>query len=241
MLTGGVKHGNLEQLAENLWWTWGSLPGMSLRRSMVIARRSDGDLVVHNPIFLDDEGMRTLEEIGRPRYLVVPNAEYPVDPPAFKERFPELQIFAPRGGRDGVARIVEVDGIYEDFPVDGDVQLEMLHGVGDEEGALVVSSNDGVTLVLDDAIIDTSRKRDPFRFLLRTFLGAPHSPARARIARLFRQFFVKNKSALREDLERFAEIPELVRLVATRIRRGEKVAKGAAAARALKEAAASLS
>ena len=30
-------HGRLEQLADNLWWTWGSLPGMSLKRSMVLA------------------------------------------------------------------------------------------------------------------------------------------------------------------------------------------------------------
>ena len=56
-------HGELEQLADNLWWTWGSLPGMSLKRSMVLAKRSDGDLVVHNAIALDQPAMRRLEAI----------------------------------------------------------------------------------------------------------------------------------------------------------------------------------
>jgi hypothetical protein len=45
--------------------------------------------------------------------------------------------------------------------------------------------------------------------------------------------FVKDKRALREHLERFAEYPDLVRLVVAH----EKVAKGPDAASALKKAA----
>ena len=235
-----MANADLEQLAENLWWASGSLPGMSLRRSMVLARRSDGDLVVHNPILLDDTRMRELEAIGEPRYLIVPNADYRLDAPAFKQRYPEMQVFAPRGARDVVARVVDVDGIYEDFPADRDVQLEMLHGVRDEEGALVVSSNDGVTIALDDAVIAPNRKRDRLGLLLSTLRDAGRLGERVRITRLFKRLFVKDKRALREDLERLAELPELVRLVMARSHRGEKVAKGAEAAKALKEAAALL-
>jgi len=223
-------HGRLEQLAENLWWTWGSLPGMSLKRSMVLAKRSDGDLVIHNAIALDQAGMRELEAIGEPRYLIVPNAGHRLDAPAFKKRYPRIQVFAPRGGRDAIAKMVKVDGIYEDFPADDDVRLEMLHGVGDAEGAMVVRSEDGITIVLNDAVFNMDRKRDPLGFIFTTLLGSAPGP---RISRLVKLFYVKDRKALREDLERFAEHPELVRLVVAH----EKVAKGPDAANALKTAA----
>ncbi|HVJ92890.1 MAG TPA: hypothetical protein VM580_23980 [Labilithrix sp.] len=223
-------HGPLEKLADNLWWAWGSLPGMSLKRSMVLAKRKDGDLVVHNAIALDTAGMRELEAIGEPKYLIVPNAGHRLDAPAFKHRYPNIQVFAPRGGRDAVAKMVKVDGIYEDFPTDEAVRLEMLHGVGDAEGAMIVRSSDGVTIVLNDAVFNMDRKRDPLGFLFTTLLGSAPGP---RISRLVKLLFVKDKRALRQDLERFAEQPDLVRLVVAH----EKVAKGPDAANALRTAA----
>lgn len=223
-------HGALEKLADNLWWTWGSLPGMSLKRSMVVARRKDDDLVIHNAIALDSAGMRELEELGEPRYLIVPNAAHRLDAPAFKARYPRIQVFAPRGARDAVAKVVAVDGIYEDFPADDDVRLEMLHGVADAEGAMIVRSPDGITVVLNDAVFNMDRKRDPLGYLFTTLLGSAPGP---RVSRLVKLLFVKDKQALREDLERFAEQPDLVRLVVAH----EKVAKGSDAAAALRKAA----
>lgn len=220
------SHGRLASLAENLWWTWGSLPGIAMKRTMVLARRRDGDLVVHNAIALDDTAMRELEAIGEPRYLLVPNAGQQLDVPAFKRRYPKIQVFAPRGERDAIAKTVEVDGIYEDFPADDDVQLEMLHGVADAEGALVVSSSDGVTFVLDDGVFAIERGRDALGMLFWSLRSALGSRAR-------RPLFVRDRAALREDLERFAAHPELVRLV----HGDERIAKGVAAATALREAA----
>ncbi|MBX3207789.1 MAG: hypothetical protein KF764_22270 [Labilithrix sp.] len=223
-------HGELEKLADNLWWTWGSLPAMSLKRSMVVARRSDDDLVIHNAIALDPAGMRELEGLGEPRYLIVPNAAHRLDAPAFKKRFPRIQVLAPRGARDAVAKVVAVDGIYEDFPADDDIRFEMLHGMADAEGAMIVRSTDGITIVLNDAVFNMDRKRDPLGFLFTTIFGSAPGP---RVSRLAKLIFVKDKRALREDLERFAEHPDLVRLVVAH----EKVAKGADAADALRKAA----
>lgn len=223
-------HGKLEKLADNLWWTWGSVPGMSLKRSMVVAKRSDGGVVIHSAIALDDEGMKELEAIGEPRYLIVPNAGHRLDAAAFKKRYPKLQVFAPRGAREAVAKMVDVDGIYEDFPADEDVRFEMLHGVGDAEGAMIVRSTDGITVVLNDAVFNMDRKTGPFGFLFTTILGSAPGP---RISRLAKLLLVKDKKALREDLERFAENPELVRLVVAH----EKVASGPDAASALRKAA----
>ena len=40
-----LPHGPTQKLAENLWWVQGSLRGMSLKRVMTAARRTDGKLV----------------------------------------------------------------------------------------------------------------------------------------------------------------------------------------------------
>jgi len=225
-----LEHGPLEELSENLWWARGALPGMTLERVMAVAKRSDGDLVIHSAIALDPEGMRKLESLGEPRYLVVPNRAHRLDAPAYKKRFPKIRVFAPRGGRDQVAEVVAVDGTYEDFPADDAVQLETLHGVQEGEGAMIVKSSDGTTVVLNDAMFNMDRKKDILGFLFTTVLGSAPGP---RVSRLAKLLFIKDKAALRGDFERYAAIPDLVRVMVAH----EKVAHGRDAAASLRTAA----
>jgi hypothetical protein len=225
-----LPHGPIEQLADNLWWVQGSLPGMSLKRVMTIARRSDGKLVIHSAIAMDEDRMRELESLGEPAYLVVPNRGHRLDAPAYKKRYPALRVYAPAGGRKGIEEKVHVDGVYEDFPADEAVRLEMLHGVKAQEGAMIVTSRDGVTVVLNDAVMNMDRKRDPFGFLFTTLLGSAPGP---RVSRLAKFLFVDDKKAFRSDLERLADTKDLVRLMVAH----EKVAQGPDAAAALRKAA----
>ncbi len=225
-----LSHGKLETLAENLWWVWGAIPNMSLKRSMMVARRSDGGLVLHNAIALDDEGMLALDALGEVAVIVVPNAMHRLDASAFAKRYPRAKVLAPSGSRDDAAKKVRVDGAYEDFPADADVQLEPLQGVANAEGVMRVTSRDGVTLVLNDAVFNMDRKRDPLGFLFTTVLGSAPGP---RVSRLAKLLLVKDKKAMRADLERLADTPNLVRLAVAH----EKVAHGADAAAALRQAA----
>jgi len=225
-----LPHGPLVQLADNLHRAEGSLPNMSLKRNMVVVRKRDGALVLHNAIALEESAMRTLEALGTPRYLLVPNRAHRLDAPAYKARYPGLTVFTPRGGRAKVEELVKVDGGYEDFPSDDEVRLEMLHGVGEGEGAMIVRSSDGVTLVLNDAVMNMDRKRDPLGFLFTTVMGSAPGP---RVSRLAKLLFVKDRAALRGDLERYAALPDLVRLIVAH----EKVAHGPEAASALRKAA----
>jgi hypothetical protein len=225
-----LAHGPIEPLAENLWCVHGSLPGMSLKRVMTIAKRNDGKLVLHSAIAMSEDKMRELEALGEPAYLIVPNRGHRLDAPAYKKRYPSIRVYAPKGGRKGVEEKVPVDGTYEDFPADDAVRLEMLQGVKDEEGAMIVTSKDGVTVVLNDAVFNMDRKRDPLGFLFTTVLGSAPGP---RISRLVKLLFVKDKAAFRADLERLAETKDLVRLMVAH----ENVAHGAEAAAALRKAA----
>lgn len=225
-----LPHGPIVKLAENVWWVEGSVPGMSLKRTMTVVRLADGKLVIHNGIALEPSAMAELEAWGTPAYLLVPSAIHRLDAPAYKQRYPNLRVYAPKRSRRKVEEELAVDGTYEDFPADETVQLQTLQGVGETEGAMIVRSADGITLVLNDAVFNMDRKRDVLGFLFTTIMGSAPGP---RVSRLAKMMLVKDKQALRSELERFATLPSLTRLVVAH----EKVAHGKDAAAALRTAA----
>jgi len=217
-------------LSENLRWVQGSVPGMSLKRVMTVARLGDGRLVIHNAIALAEEPMKEFEAWGTPAYMVVPSGIHRLDAPAYKRRYPALRVIAPSGARKAVEAVIPVDFTYDDAPSLPGVRFERLNGVADAEGVMMVESPDGVSVVLNDAVFNMDRKRDPLGFFFTTVLGSAPGP---RVSRLAKLALVKDKSALRADLERLAETPGLQRLIVSH----EKVASGAEAAAALRKAA----
>jgi hypothetical protein len=219
-------HGALARLAENLWWVQGSVPNMSLKRTMTIARLEDGRLVIHNGIALDPHAMRELEAWGTPAYLLVPNGYHRLDAPAYKTRYPELRVLAPRGSQQKVREALAVDGTYEDFPTREDVRLRTLEGVGGLEGVMLVNSSDGVSVVLNDVVFNMDRKRDLLGFLFTTLMGSAPGP---RISRLAKFALVKDRAALKRDLASLSQLPDLRRLIVAH----ENIAHDAQARQAL--------
>jgi hypothetical protein len=175
-------HGPIEKLAPNLWRVWGSVPGMTLKRTMAVARRDDGRLVIHSAIALDEPSMTELETWGKP---------------AFKRRYPDLRVYAPAGSRAKVESRIAVDGTYDDFPGDASVKTQRLAGVNDIEGVVIVRSPDGTTVVVNDAVFNMDRKRDILGFLFTAVMGSAPGP---RVSRLFKVAAVKDKNAMRADL-----------------------------------------
>ena len=224
-----MDHGPIEKLSENLWRVVGALPGMSLKRTMVIVRLVDGKLVIHNAIALQESAMQEIERWGMPAFLIVPNGGHRLDAPAYKARYPQLRVFAPRGSRARIEEVVAVDGAYEDFPADPTVRLETLKGVADAEGAMIVKSPDGTTVVLNDAMFNMDRKRDPLGFFFTTLLGSAPGP---RVSRLAKLVYVKDKKALRDEFGRYAALPDLTRVIVAH----EKVASGPDARASLQKA-----
>jgi len=74
-------------------------------------------------------------------------------------------------------------------------------------------------VVLNDVVFNMDRKRDVLGFLFTSVLGSAPGP---RVSRLAKALMVKDRRALRAELERFAELPDLVRVVVSH----EKVASG---------------
>jgi len=225
-----LAHEPIVKLTENLWWVRGALPKMTLKRVMVVVRLHDGNLLLHSPIALDERSMAEIEAFGKPAFIVVPNAGHRLDVPAYKRRYPEARVYCPRGGREKIERVVQVDGCYEDFPRYEEAHFERLQGIDDQEGVLIVRSSDGVSVILNDCMFNMDRKRDPLGFFFTTLLGSAPGP---RVSRLAKLVFVKDKRALRADFERLAALPDLVRVIVAH----EKIAHGAEARSALVTAA----
>jgi hypothetical protein len=113
---------------------------------------------------------------------------------------------------------------------EGSVQLEYPRGLAEREGAMLVRSADGTTLVLNDSVMNMDSKRDLPGLIFTTLMGSAPGP---RVSRLAKLALVKDKRAFRGELERYAAIPDLVRLIVAH----EKVAEGPDARAALLQAA----
>lgn len=72
-------HGPLEKLSERLWRVEGDVPGVPMKRVMTIAKRANGDLVLHNAIALADKEMAEIEALGPVKTLVIPNGYHRLD------------------------------------------------------------------------------------------------------------------------------------------------------------------
>jgi hypothetical protein len=226
-----LEHGPIERITERLWRVEGSIPGMTLRRVMTVAKRESGGLLIHSAIALRPAELAELEAWGKPEVMAVPSGYHRLDAPAYKKRFPNLRVYTPHACIGKVREVVQVDGSYEDYASDEFVELRHVPGTAQREGAMFVRSNEGLSVVLNDVVMNMDRKRDLLGFLFTTLLGSAPGP---RISRLSKLVLVADREALRAELERLAALPDLAHLIVSH----EKVARGRAEAKAALERAA---
>jgi hypothetical protein len=206
-----LPHQPIQKLEENLWFVVGSLGGSApLKRTMVIGKRSDGRLVIHNAVALEDAAMKEIEAWGEPAFLLVPNGYHRIDARRFKDRYPAIKVLAPAGSRKRIEEKVHVDGSYEDYPADADVEVVNMDGVKQAEGAMLVHSKSGTTVAVTDAIFNMPHATGFGGFLVKYIFASSGGP---KLSRLARMALVKDKTAFRAQLEKFAEIPDLVRVL----------------------------
>lgn len=228
-----LPHGAIQELSENLWRVEGDLPHFSMRRVMTVVRLSDGRLVIHSAIALDEASMRRLEVWGTPAFLLIPHSRHRLDAPRFKERYPSLRVLVPPAVRKKASEVVHVDGTYADAPADPALRLEILDGTGEAEGALIVHSSAGASVILNEVVFDLDPPKSSFGRAALKLVG--FGPG-ARVTPVVRLELVTDKAALKAHLERLAATPNLTRLIVSHVRMSE----GAAAAAALRCAAESL-
>jgi hypothetical protein len=200
-----LPHGPVERLAPNLWRVEGRLNARNLR-VMVLVRLEDGRVVVHNPIALDDAGMAALEAWGEVAAVVMPNAFHRQDAFIFKERYPAARVYAPRSAVKAASRAVPCDGGWDEIPTDATLRVRHLEGVGEREGVLLVRSEDGVSAVFCDSVLNLPKLGGVLGWIL-------HPTGMLAVPRPTAWWFASEPKALAADLERLAAEDGLVRVV----------------------------
>jgi hypothetical protein len=205
-----LPHQEIEKLETNLWRVQGTVPGMSLKRVMTLVRLEDGRVVIHGATSLEEGAMAEIEGWGRPAVLLVPNSYHRLDAPAYLGRYPDLEVYCPKGSKSGVEEVVRVDGDYDAFGGDSTLDLEHLDGVRKVEGVLTVRSPGGTTLVFNDAIFNQPHGKGLGGFIFRYITDSTGGP---KVTRLFRWLALKDKKALKAHFERLAATPDLKRII----------------------------
>jgi len=206
-----LPHGKLSQIDDNLLTVVGELP-MPLGdfpRRMTVARLADGQLVIYSAIALDEPEMEALEVFGTPTYLVVPGDIHRMDAKIWKDRYPKLVVLAPEGSRKKVEEVVPVDATSIDF-LDPSVRFITVPGMEDHEAALQIQTATGTTLVVNDLIWNVDN-RPGFGGALFRLLGLTGPDPK--IPSVIKLRGIKDKQALRSQLETWAKLPDLNRII----------------------------
>ena len=206
-----APHGPLVEIDSGILSVVGDVPMplLHLPRRMTVVRLRDGRLVIWSAISLDAAGMPTLESYGRPAFLVVPSDHHRLDAPAWKARYPDMQVVTPTGSRENTAKVVPVDTSTPDFG-DARVQFAGVPGTRDEEASLLVRRPGSSTLVLNDLVANVRDASGWSGWLLRRLGIAGDEP---QVPATVSLLMVKDKAALRAQFLTWAEIVDLKRIV----------------------------
>jgi len=206
-----MPHGPLRQVDDNLWCVDSVVPGIpggSFPRTMHVVRLSDGTLLLHNAIPLDEPTMARLGALGRIAWLVLPSAFHCIDAHAMAART-GARVLCPAAARAAVERVLKVDGDYGDLPRDPAVRLLPIEGVSNGEGVLVVRSGPRASLLVCDLILAVPHLPG-FWGLVWRLLRFTGEPAPGPV---WKKRVMTDAAGVRRTLLRLAEEPGLARLV----------------------------
>lgn len=207
-----LPHGRVATVEDNLLWTVTGtihMPLTELPRRMTVARIAGNRLVVFSAIALDEAGMRKLETFGQPAFLVVPNDKHRLDAKIWKDRYPQLQVVAPEGSKKGVEDVVPVGTCKPRFD-DPNVEFITVPGTRRQEAALLVHAPGGTTLVLNDLVGNIRHSPGFGGWFLRITRFAGDEP---QIPLPVQWTMIDDKAALSAQLLRWAELPDLRRIL----------------------------
>lgn len=207
-----LPHGPVETIDDGILSVEGEIrmPFGRFPRRMAVVRLNDGRTAIFSAVALEERAMRKVEALGTPAFLIVPNGFHRTDAGPFKQRYPQVKVICPPGARTRVEKAVAVDAT-SDVLAETAVRFVIVPGVGDAEGALVVRRNGRTTLILNDIISNVRHPKGVgAKIMARLFGFGVHGP---RMAREVKWLFVKDKPALAAQLQEWASMPGLVRII----------------------------
>lgn len=201
------EHSTLQKIDDNLWGIEGYVPGARIPRRMCIIKRSDGSLLFFHAIPVDEKTLNEIRMLGTPAYLVVGHDQHMMDAHAFQEKL-GLKVYAPKEVEAKARARATVTGTLESIPSDPSMDIMSVPGTKHGETAIVVRSGDGVNLLVSDVLQNTPPEATSFMFRLLGF-----SAKAPKIVPVFKMMFIKDKAVLKDALMKWAQTPNLKRLV----------------------------
>src|SRR6476619_2648553 len=181
------------------------MPLGNFPRRMTVVGLSGNRSAIFSAIALDEAGMREVEAVGKPTFLIVPNGHHRLDAPAWKKRYPGLKVLCPAGAKDSVSEAAPVDST-RDILKDSDVDFVTVGGTGQAEAALVVRRPGGTTLILNDIIANVRQPRGLGAKLMALLFGfGVKEPA---VPRIVKRALVKDTVVLARQMRRWSKLPD---------------------------------
>jgi len=176
-----LPHGEIEKLAENLYTVVGKLrmPFGETPRRMTMVRLTGGRLAIYSAIALDARRMAQLEALGRPAFLIVPSSLHRLDAHPWRDRYPDLTVYAPEGACVKISEVVAVDDTQFDLG-DPSVRVEHVPGTKRRELSMLVDTPTGKTLVVNDLIFNLPEMKGIAGLGLRVLGFGPGHPTMPR-------------------------------------------------------------
>jgi hypothetical protein len=206
-----LPHGEIEQLADNLYTVEGKLrmPFGETSRRMTIVPISGNRLVIYSAIALDERNMARLESLGTPTFLIVPSAIHRLDAKPWTNRYPRLEVIAPIGASEKVSEVVHIDATKIDVG-DPSVCIDVVPGTDRRELFMVVDTATGKTLVINDLIFNMPKMKGIAGFGLKLLGFGPGHPT---MPKLVKRKLVKNEDVVKAQLRDWAKLDGLERIL----------------------------
>lgn len=179
------------------------------RRTTAI-RLASGGTAIWSAMPLDEAGMREIEALGRPRFLIVPNQGHRLDVAAWKARYPDAKVIAPPGAREAVTEAAAVDAT-QDVIGDPAIRFELVDGTKADEFALLVTREGRVTLILNDILSNVRHPEGLGATIMARLFG--FGVKRPRTSWPVRRMFVADGKQVAAQFRRWAALPGLERIV----------------------------
>jgi hypothetical protein len=178
-----------------------------MSRRMCIIRRADGTLLFYNAMPLDEKALEEVKAWGKPAILLVAHDQHMIDARPFAEKL-ELKVFGPKECEAKIRARIELSGTLEDVPSDPAIQIETAAGAKTGEPVLAVTSAGGRVSLLCSDVLMNARPQSMGLFPRLLGFSGP-----LKVVPIFRMFLLKDKKALKAQIQRWSELPGLERVV----------------------------
>jgi len=207
-----LPHGPVKAVDDRIVTVEGDIPmplGKFPRR-MTVVGLSRNRSAIFSAIPLSEAGMRKVEEVGKPSFLIVPNGHHRLDAGAWKKRYPKLKVLCPPGAEKAVKEAVAVDST-QDVLTDKHVDFVIVEGNGAAEAALLVRRDGGTTLVVNDIVANVRHPRGLGAKIMARLFG--FGVKRPQVPTVVKRAMVEDARKLAGQMLAWSEIPELRRLI----------------------------